>query len=80
MLAEKIARINELAKKSREEGLTPEELEEQAALRAEYIAAIRSNFAATLDNTYVQRPDGSKEKLVELEKPARKQPKRIKLH
>lgn len=84
MLAEKIQRINELARKSREEGLSPEELAEQAALRAEYIAAIRSNFESTLDNTYVQRPDGSKKKLVKLgktEQPEQpEQPKRIKLH
>ena len=68
MKPEQIQRINELAKKSREEGLSPEEKAEQAQLRAEYIAAVRNNFAATLDNTYVQRPDGSKAKLIKLEK------------
>ena len=39
----KINRINALAKKSREEGLTPEEREEQARLRAEYLAGVRAN-------------------------------------
>ena len=46
----KILRINELAKKSKNEGLTDAELLEQKALREEYIAAVRKNFKATLDN------------------------------
>lgn len=37
----KIARINELAKKKKEEGLTPEEKIEQANLRKEYIEGYR---------------------------------------
>ncbi|MBQ1244771.1 MAG: DUF896 domain-containing protein [Clostridia bacterium] len=63
MERKKIDRINELAKKSKEEGLTPEEKEEQAALRQEYINEIRLSFGATLENTVVQRPDGQREKL-----------------
>ena len=63
MERKKIDRINELAKKSKEEGLTPEEKEEQAALRQEYINEIRLSFGATLENTVIQRPDGQKEKL-----------------
>ncbi len=46
----KILRINELAKKSKEVGLTEQELAEQKALREEYLAAIRKNFRATLDS------------------------------
>ena len=46
----KIQRINELAKKSKAEGLTAEEKAEQAELRAEYISAIKKNFRATLEN------------------------------
>ena len=38
-----IDRINELARKSRETGLTPEEQKEQQKLRADYIAAFRGN-------------------------------------
>lgn len=58
----KVNRINELARKSRtEEGLTPAEKEEQAALRAEYVAAIRNNLRATLDNTYVIDANGNKQ-------------------
>jgi uncharacterized protein YnzC (UPF0291/DUF896 family) len=60
----KIERINALAKKSKTpEGLTDAEKQEQAALRAEYIAEFRASFSAQLDNTVIQRPDGSKEKL-----------------
>ncbi len=64
MIPEKIARINELAKKSRTDGgLTEQEKTEQAALRAEYIAEFRASFAHQLDHTVIERPDGSREKL-----------------
>ena len=60
----KIDRINELARKSRtEEGLTPEEKAEQAALRQEYVAAIRASLTAQLDSTVIQYPDGNRKKL-----------------
>ena len=59
----KIDRINELARKSKSEGLTPEEKEEQAQLRQEYIEEFRRSTREILDNTYLQRPDGTKEKL-----------------
>lgn len=54
-----IKRINELAKKSKEVGLTPEEKEEQAQLRAEYIASVRANLKAQLDNIDIQEKDGT---------------------
>ena len=60
---EKIGRINALAKKAREVGLTPDEKEEQQALRAEYIAAFRRNLTATLDNTYLLDEQGNKRPL-----------------
>lgn len=44
----KIARINELAKKQRELGLSQKEIKEQADLRKEYIEAVRSNLRAQL--------------------------------
>lgn len=60
----KIDRINELARKSRTDGgLTQEEKAEQAALRREYLAAIRANLTAQLDNTVIQYPDGARKKL-----------------
>ena len=61
MEKEKVARINALAKKKKEEGLTPEELAEQQALYKEYIAEIRLSFGGTLENTVIKRPDGSVE-------------------
>ena len=45
----KIDRINYLAAKSRSEGLTDAERDEQAKLRREYIGAVRRNFKAQLD-------------------------------
>ncbi len=63
MVKEKIDRINYLALESKTRELTPEELEEQAALRQEYIAEIRASLGATLGNTVIQRPDGTKEQL-----------------
>ncbi len=66
MEKEKINRINELARKSKAEGLTPAEKEEQAALRQEYIKDFRAQFGSVLENTVVQYPDGSKKSLKEL--------------
>lgn len=64
MEQQKIDRINFLAKKSRTpEGLTPEELKEQAILRREYIDSFKRNLTAQLDNTYIIGPDGKKRKL-----------------
>lgn len=60
----KIDRINELARKSKTDaGLTQEEKAEQASLRQEYLAAIRANLTAQLDNTMIQYPDGTRKKL-----------------
>ncbi len=58
-----IERINQLAKKSREEGLTPKELIEQKKLREEYIAAFRGSLKAQLDNIDIVGPDGEKRPL-----------------
>ncbi len=60
---EKIDRINFLARKSREEGLTEAEALEQKNLRAEYVAAFRKSLENTLDNTVIQRPDGTRERV-----------------
>jgi uncharacterized protein YnzC (UPF0291/DUF896 family) len=58
-----IARINELAKKAKTEGLTPEETTERDKLRRIYIDSVKANLTGQLDNTYLVRPDGSKTKL-----------------
>ena len=56
----KIARINQLAAKSKTaEGLTPEEKQEQFALRREYIDSVVGNLARELDNTYVVDEHGT---------------------
>ena len=65
----KLERINALAKKQKSpEGLTDEEKREQAALRQEYIMEIRASFGATLDNTVIVRPDGTREAVSERKK------------
>lgn len=55
----KIARINELAHKSKAEGLTEAEKKEQQLLRQEFLAAVRANLKSQLDNIDVQEPDGT---------------------
>lgn len=69
MDAAKIARINELARKSKTAALTPEELAEQKALREEYLAAYRATLRGTLDSTKIERPDGTREPLRPKKKP-----------
>lgn len=61
---EKVARINELARKSRTpEGLTGAEKTEQAALRREYVDAVKRSLQGQLDHTVILHPDGTKQKL-----------------
>ncbi len=72
MIDAKIKRINELAKKSREVGLTPEEEAERATLRQEYVAAFRESLKSTLDNTYIVDPEGNKTKVTQKYDPSKK--------
>ena len=65
MNEEKIARINELSRKSKAEGLTEAEKQEQAILRQEFIASFRNNLKAQLDNIDVVDSDGNIENLGE---------------
>ena len=58
-----IARINELAKKAKTEGLTPEELKERDQLRRIYIDSVKASLIGNLENTYIVEPDGTKRKL-----------------
>ena len=64
-MEEKIKRINELYHKSKAEGLTEEEKQEQATLRAEYVANVRANLKGNLNSILIQHEDGSREKLSE---------------
>ena len=63
MEQKKIDRINELARKSKAEGLTEAEKAEQTELRNEYRRAFTGNLAAQLENTYIMTPDGKKKKV-----------------
>lgn len=58
-----IARINELAKKAKTEGLNAEALVERDKLRRIYIDSVKASLVGQLDNTYIVRPDGTKEKV-----------------
>ena len=62
-MTEVIARINELAHKAKAEGLTPQELAERDKLRRIYIDSVKANLVGQLENTYILRPDGTKEKV-----------------
>jgi uncharacterized protein YnzC (UPF0291/DUF896 family) len=58
-----IARINELAKKAKAEGLTDEELVERDKLRRIYIDSVKASLTGQLDNTYIVFPGGTKKKV-----------------
>lgn len=60
---QQIKRINELAKKQREVGLTEEEKAEQAVLRRAYIDGFKASLEGQLNNITVVEKDGSKHKL-----------------
>ena len=63
MTEERIARISELTRISRERELTDEDKVERAELRQEYLAAIRQSLEGQLDNTYIVSEDGTKRKV-----------------
>ena len=54
-----IKRINELSRKSKTEGLTLEEKEEQTKLRNEYRALVIGNLSSQLDGIKIRHPDGT---------------------
>lgn len=54
-----IDRINELARKAKSpQGLTQAERAEQDDLRKAYVASIRTNLTAQLENLYIVGTDG----------------------
>lgn len=59
----KISRINELARKNKTEGLTEAEKEEQAKLRAEYIAAYKRSLVSQLESVRILDEKGNKKPL-----------------
>ena len=64
-----IDRINQLARKSKAEGLTAEEKEEQAKLRRIYIDAVKASLVGQLEHTYIVDAHGNKRKLSKKKRP-----------
>ena len=60
---ERVKRINELYRKSKETGLTEEEQKEQKKLREEYARSFRQGLKNTLENVYIVDKDGNEVKL-----------------
>ncbi|MCP3026029.1 DUF896 domain-containing protein [Halobacillus sp. A5] len=56
---EKLNRINELSHKSKEQGLTQQEKEEQQKLRQEYLNNVRKSFKNQLKGMTVVDPEGN---------------------
>ncbi|QNO16241.1 DUF896 domain-containing protein [Alkalicella caledoniensis] len=56
---DKIDRINYLARKKKEQGLTPGEEREQHSLRQEYLGAVRGQVRSTLDRTKFVNEEGN---------------------
>ncbi|MBO1199628.1 DUF896 domain-containing protein [Staphylococcus simiae] len=54
-----IDRINELARKKKEQGLTEEEAKEQSKLRKAYLDSFRKGFKQQIENTKVIDPEGN---------------------
>ena len=59
MTEERIERINELYRKSKTEGVTDAEKQEQQILRKEFIDSFRRNLRGQLDNISIKEADGS---------------------
>lgn len=68
MNEEDIKRINELYRKSKTEGLSDAEKQEQAGLRLAYIESVRANLRSELDRITIVNPDGSKTEVKDLRK------------
>ena len=65
---EVIKRINELAAKAKSQGLNEEETAERDRLRRIYIDSVKASLTGHLENTYIVRPDGTKEKVTKKQK------------
>lgn len=63
MKPEAIQRINELARKAKAQGLTPEEAQEQKKLRQEYLDSVKKNLVSQLESMSILEPDGTKKKV-----------------
>ena len=66
-----IDRINQLARKKKEQGLTEAEAKEQAKLRKIYLEEFRKGFKQQIEHTKVMDPEGNDvtpEKLKQIQK------------
>ena len=63
VIALQMAVDEEMERKAKVEALTHKELEERDKLRRIYIDSVKANLTGQLDNTYLLRPDGTKQKL-----------------
>lgn len=63
MTQTEIDRINELARKSKSEGLSEEEKVEQKALRVKYINSFKESLEGQLNSLVIVEPDGTKRKV-----------------
>ena len=63
MEQKRIDRINELARKAKSVGLTPEEEKERDILRKEYIEAYRASLRSQLDSIVVVDEKGNRKPL-----------------
>lgn len=63
----KLDRINALAALARTRELTPEEQEERAALRQEYVGLFKRSLTDTLEHTWVVDKKGNRKKLTKRE-------------
>lgn len=72
MTEDLLVKINALAKKEKEQGLTKEEKELQQKLREEYRVQFRSKFKTQLSNVDVKLPDGTVVPLTQLQKKNKK--------
>jgi uncharacterized protein YnzC (UPF0291/DUF896 family) len=66
MSDEKIKRINELARKAKEQGLSEAEAQEQKKLRKEFLEEFRANFRKDMDKIEIVEKDGTVRTLKEV--------------
>ena len=64
-----IDRINELARKKKTVGLTESEAREQETLRRQYLSEFRANLQSMMDQVYIEREDGTYQKLEKKNRP-----------
>ncbi len=67
---EEIKRINELYHKSKTDGLSENEISEQAQLRKKYVLAVRESLRGSLNSISIKEADGTITRLKDRDKNA----------